>query len=194
MKNLLFLIAALALATIAQAQSRLDPVFTFGPQAGLDYTSHSLGKEAFGADYLTGFRAGAFARFSGRRLFLQPELTFRTQRGSIQYDPTQSPALSTDLRVQQWDVPVLVGIRLVDTRLIGLRLLGGPVFAWGQDTRWTPLPPRWPKRPQPISWQAGAGFDLGRFTLDVRYERARLWFWPSQAASQLLVSVGIKLL
>ncbi len=194
MKNLLLLIAALGLAGALRAQSRQDPAFTFGPQVGLDYTSHSLRKDAFGADYLTGFRAGAFARFSGRRLFFQPELAFRTQRGSVQYDPAQSPALITDLRVQQWDMPVLAGIRLVDTRLVGLRVLGGPVLAWGQDTRWRPFPPRRSERPQSISWQAGAGLDLGRLTLDVRYERARHWFWPTQGANQLLLSVGIKLL
>lgn len=123
------------------------------------------------------YLAGIFARLSIGRLYAQPEAYFNTKGGlisSIGYDQFQIPT-TTLFNYQTIDVPVLLGLKLINRDLINLRIHTGPVFSYVTvnsfysdiiDFRREDINDRY------MGWQFGVGIDIWFLTIDARIERS----------------------
>ncbi len=128
----------------------------------------------------TGFLTGAFLRVNLPVIYLQPEVYFTKKGGNFQSSTLYPNQVYTQQTVLNTiDVPVLVGVKLINLKVVNFRLMAGPVASFvssqdiskqlnGVDPNAT-LPPEKLKK---TIWgiQAGAGIDVLKFSLDVRYE------------------------
>ena len=185
------------------------PTFTFGPKVGLNYGTFLKNPVALQTDYQSGYHVGAFMRFNVRRAYLQPEVLFSTKGGELDLTANPTGAYQPNLysvTVNNIDVPLLLGTRLIDNRVFNLRVFAGPMASFnvgGQgldnflgDNESTD----YYLADVAMSYVAGLGIDLGTLTLDTRYE------WTIGGAADLQranlgkprtgtfqVSLGIKL-
>lgn len=127
--------------------------FTADPNASL--------KEISSPGYQTGWHAGVYSRVKVLGFYVQPELLFRRFTASYEFT-TDGGVEKADLAVNQLDIPLMVGYKL-----LWFRANLGPVYS------------------QPISstsnlgkgfnngtwgYQAGIGFDFWKILLDLKYE------------------------
>jgi hypothetical protein len=151
--------------------------------------------------YYTGFHGGIFGRLDLGRLYVQPELVY-TEKGSRVMVPagvTTAPTTGT-VRLKTLDVPVLLGLKLVDVELANLRVMGGPVFSNTLSQRSEVLQRISDKQftfnKQNVGYQVGLGVDAATFTFDARYEGS-LQETSSEFGSRpgvFLLSLGFKIL
>lgn len=186
MKKIFFVIALLSLHLTASAQ--YNPFFRFGLKGGVNLSNISGNDLKLGSggspfnlqdneNRSTGFVGGIYMRF-GRAFYIQPEFLFSQKGGrfNVYKDGLTNEQGKLDVRFSNFDVPVLLGFRM----LRFLRINAGPVASLRManngkiresflqytgpqgDTRY--------KNGISYGYQAGAGIDLGRLSLDVRYE------------------------
>lgn len=175
MKRIL-LVALFALCASAPVYAQ---VFTFGPKAGFNFSRFNINEatldEAVVVSELpdgrqVGIVAGGFLQFNLGPFVLQPELLFNHSTSQFRL----SDASISDLhrvRFNQVDVPLLAGVNLGKA----VRLQVGPVMSYvlsaGSEPGAGNVLDAFVNDFDNKSWgyQAGAGFDLGRLALDLRY-------------------------
>lgn len=122
-----------------------------------------------------GFTGGIFLRF-GRKVFLQPEILISQKGGK--YDVITDNGNNTktiDFRMTNLDLPLLLGVKLGNV----FRINAGPIATFNigndgrlgdaiEDARGESAEQIYNKAV--FGYQAGLGFDIGQFNLDVRYE------------------------
>jgi len=156
-------ITFLTLATFAQ--------FTIGPKIGFTMSKlKATNFEEIADEAKSGFQFGAFARF-GKKLYVQPEIMFVTKGGTLE----ATDVGKSTVKLSTFQVPALVGFRLINLNVVNLRIMAGPAISFVsnkeieikegesiiedadlKDAIW--------------SMHLGAGIDVLMFTLDVRYE------------------------
>ena len=194
---------ALVFILTGAAASAQSPVH-FGPKGGVNYSKIRFTEGARRPDgqYYTGFHGGVFGRLDLGRLYLQPELVY-TEKGGVVTVPaeagTTAPTTGT-VQLKSLDVPVLLGVKLVDVKLANLRVMGGPVFSNTLSQRAEVLQRMSDKQlgfnKQNVGYQVGLGMDVATFTLDARYEGS-LREISSEFGSRpgaFLLSLGFKIL
>ena len=156
-KTLLIVVAVLASYGLsAQAGSG------FGIKAGLNYNGNGdyfdSASDAFeNPDRNAGFHIGVFGKL-GNRVYVRPELV---------YTNTTSGYDEGDLKIQKLDVPVLVG-----TKIIGpLHAFIGPSFQYILNSKFDDITIDDIDNDFTVGFNLGAGVNLGKFGIDVRYER-----------------------
>ncbi|MDT8393836.1 MAG: porin family protein [Bacteroidales bacterium] len=166
MKKLILLSVFLFLGAAVSAQ------LTFGPKIGITMSKLSVDKDDYTEELKTGFQLGAFVRV-GKKVFLQPEVMFSTTGGVLK---TEDRNLKTTVKLNTVQVPVLVGYKFINFKLVNLRVMAGPAISMivNKDIEFDE------KIENPIkeddlknaSWtfQLGGGVDVMMLTLDVRYE------------------------
>lgn len=166
MKKLILLSVFLFLGAAVSAQ------LTFGPKIGITMSKLSVDKDDYTEELKTGFQLGAFVRV-GKKLYLQPEVMFSTTGGVLK---TEDRNLKTTVKLNTVQVPVLVGYKFINFKLVNLRVMAGPAISMivNKDIEFDE------KIENPIkeddlknaSWtfQLGGGVDVMMLTLDVRYE------------------------
>lgn len=131
-----------------------------------------------------GYLAGAFLRINLPKIYLQPEVYYTKKAGdyhSVTIPAFQNQTFTQKTILNSIDVPVLIGVKLLDLKLFNLRLMTGPVasFITSKDVNYEVNGVKIGSLPfidlgnyKDINWaiQAGAGIDVLNFTLDVRYE------------------------
>jgi hypothetical protein len=209
MQKTLFALMMLLLAGTAWAQKRNPEVFTFGPKAGINYTSLIKDDRRINSDYKLGYHLGGFLRFSPGKFYIQPEVLFTSKKTDLQVNQnTGGTVQSGNYRVAftSVDVPVLLGAKLLGGRS-NFRVFAGPMASFNISGRGLEEFFRENESAddyyQKTIWgfQAGAGIDVGALTFDARYERgftaaanldrANL---GKPATGLFQLSVGIKLL
>ena len=193
MKKTFLLIAALLMlgsAAFADGGSGIN----LGIKAGFQTAKLSYEKANIKSDFANHFTVGLFGRVSSGRLYVQPEvLYFKTSNVfSATVTPEDNGNLIEDAHVNltlnqmNLQVPVMIGIKVIDLDLITLRAQAGPTanFVLKSQTLFDKtysLNGDQPEEstitdeefdPKSIAWgvQAGVGIDvLKRFTLDVNY-------------------------
>lgn len=121
-----------------------------------------------------GFHLGLYMRM-GRTWYVQPEVLFNYYNcsGTVNYE-NNNIFENKKYQINTLDVPVLLGVHLVNTNMFKMRLMAGPKFSFNigstlaetfsdietltQELRNTRL-----------GLDCGLGFDIWRITLDVRY-------------------------
>jgi opacity protein-like surface antigen len=193
MKKTFLLIAALLMlgsAAFADGGSGIN----LGIKAGFQTAKLSYEKANIKSDFANHFTVGLFGRVSSGRLYVQPEvLYFKTSNVfSATVTPEDNGNLIEDAHVNltlnqmNLQVPVMIGIKVIDLDLITLRAQAGPTanFVLKSQTLFDKtysLNGDQPEEdtntdeefdPKSIAWgvQAGIGVDvMKRFTLDINY-------------------------
>ncbi|RIV19094.1 PorT family protein [Fibrisoma montanum] len=173
----------------------------FGPKLGITYSRLSFS----GADrkinnrYATGFQGGAFLRINAGRFYLQPEALFNEKGSKISFDATPGNRIDGKVKLQSLDIPLLLGVKLIDGELINLRIMAGPMYSRQLKDESAVLENLSPnsriKRDQ-YGYQAGLGIDLANLTLEARYEGGLEKIVPELDGrpGSFAFSVGFKLL
>jgi hypothetical protein len=147
--------------------------FTIGIKVGYDAAKLSTNIDSITSNFKSGFQIGAFARV-GKRVFLQPEIYYTTQGGVF---TSNTSNWKQNIKIGSLDVPVLVGFKLLKQGdFINIRIMAGPLASFvvnksieeagGIDG------PIEDADLNSVNWaiQAGAGLDVWKLTLDVRYQ------------------------
>jgi hypothetical protein len=151
--------AVLALiATVTFAQSEPG----FGIKAGLNYGANgdyfeSISAAAQDPDRNVGYHIGLYGKL-GRNLYFRPELV---------YTKTKSDYDGDVFDVSKLDAPLLVG-----TKVIGpLHVFGGPAFQYILKSDFDGISVDRVENDFTVGLNIGAGVNLGRLGVDIRYER-----------------------
>ncbi len=174
-KNFSLVVGILIMSTSAFPQVSVN----FGPKVGINYSRLSFS----GADrkinnrYATGYQGGAFLRINMKRFYLQPEALFNEKGSRVSFDTDPSNQtgnrISGKVKLQSLDVPLLLGLKVIDSRIFNLRIAAGPMYSRqlrDQSAVLNNLSPDASFRGNQYGYQAGLGLDLANLTFDARYE------------------------
>jgi len=147
--------------------------------------------------------AGAFVRVNMGKIYFQPEVYFNTKGGilsSFNSNSTIIPNISELFSYQTIDIPILLGINIINKPIFNLRVHAGPVLSYVTTD---PLISDLTNlniddlKDNYVGIQAGIGFDLWFVTIDARVENSFNIFIDNSnysAANRVyLLSAGIKL-
>ncbi|MBS9462566.1 PorT family protein [Flagellimonas sp. HMM57] len=167
MKKTLLIAAVCLMGTAAFAQSGTG----FGIKAGLSYNKNgdlisSVGDAGQniteGAEGKAGYHFGFWGKLDFPKIYLRPELVYtRTQSN---YDVSGE---SRDYDVSRLDLPVLLGYKLVGP----LHVFAGPAFQYTLSNDLEGVNIDDVENDFTVGLNIGAGVNLGKLGLDVRYER-----------------------
>ncbi len=158
MKKLLFLSAALLVASFSTAQTSSS----FGVKAGLNYNGNGdyfdSAENAYkDPDKNLGFHVGIYGKI-GEKLYFRPELV---------YTSTKSDYENEDFKMQKLDAPLLVGAKIIGP----VSVFGGPSLQYILDTDFEDVTLGDVENDFTIGLNFGAAIDFGSFGIDLRYER-----------------------
>ncbi len=197
MKKLLFFLVVLCIAGAANAQV---PAFSFGPKIGVNLSQVTTNLNTINDEMKTGLQLGVFARI-GSKTYLQPELLYSTSGVKFSNVPVGG---ASKIDMKSIDVPLMLGTRLVNLKVVNVRLMAGPVASFMVDKKVDYNGAITATREVSIkdaNWkgQIGLGVDVLMFTLDVRYsydfnspmaQQAKDFDWKKDAVN---VTLGWKL-
>jgi len=158
--------------------------------------------EFFNESEINHYFAGAFARISLGRMYFQPEVYFNTKGGVLSGSNSMDniPNLSELFSYQTIDIPLLLGINIINKPIFNFRVHAGPVLSYVTAD---PLISDLNNfnidefKDNYIGIQAGVGFDLWFITIDARVENSFNIFiedsYFSAANRVYLLSAGIKI-
>ena len=187
MKNTILVICMTLIGYTASAQ--YNPAFRFGIKAGANLSningsndlSLAQGGNAFdfkdNDNRSLGFVGGVFFRF-GKNAYIQPEVLLSQKGGrfNVYEDGVQNSDGNVDVRFSNLDVPILFGVRLARFFRINvgpmasLRLTSNGKLGDSFDVITGQNSDAEFKNRLAYGYQAGVGIDLGRLSVDVRYE------------------------
>lgn len=198
MKRIVLITGLLFIMGSSYAQYEFD----LGLKAGLNNSRVTVNKDDFDATTINSFHIGTFARFNLNRLYLQPEIYYSSKGGDIEeiLAGDAFDAISS-FNYHMIDVPLILGIKVINKQALNFRVLGGPVFSFLTDTsietRNSELSTEYFKD-RLFGWQYGIGADFLMFTLDARIERSSGNIYSSNYLDSknqtFLISLGIKIM
>jgi hypothetical protein len=141
----------------------------FGVKGGLSYNSNGkisddtntfIENEGKGK---SGYNVGIYGKVDLGPIYLRPELVYTKT--------TSEYALNTggteDYKISRLDMPVLVGLNLIGP----LSIFAGPAFQYTLENDFNGIKYENIDNEFTVGFNFGAGVELGRLGLDVRYER-----------------------
>jgi len=199
MKKILILVIVLLAALDNFGQ------LTLGPKIG--YTTSKLSSDVgdIKESVNHNFQIGAFVRF-GKKLYVQPELYYATSGGTLKVNGL-SGTDDIKIKLNNLSIPVLVGYKIINAKVVNLRIMAGPVANFILDKKVDAevvLDYLEDSDFKNVAWgiDVGAGVDVFFLTLDLRYEFGlnNIYNPPDNAKFQsiksnvFIVSLGFKLL
>jgi hypothetical protein len=168
MKKLTLLIVFVLTSTLMFGQLK------FGPKIGFNASKLSSSLDSVKSQFKAGFQFGAFVRV-GDRVYLQPELYYTSENGVLEKD-SLGESWKQQISINSLNIPLLIGFKILNTEMVNLRIMVGPVASFVVNKKVTDLNSlAGPIQKTDISntnWymQAGGGVDVWMFTLDIRYQ------------------------
>lgn len=152
------------------ASARL-PLVDLGVKAGVTtqnvkFNKTAAGNYGFTTSDKTGFHLGFQSRVNLMMFHIQPEIIYTHTAYSMNVQQNGGGSSDSKVKINNIDVPVLFGVKM-----LMLRVQFGPSFNLMTDSKVSGgkyLNDVTVTRPS-VSYMVGAGLDLSRFTLDVRY-------------------------
>ena len=126
-----------------------------------------------------GFQVGAYGRLYFNKTYVQPELLY--SRNARNYTVTLDNGVGSYdnvVKLNSIDIPILLGYKLVDAKLIKFRAFAGPIFRFNvgssidfknQSVHLNSDDFKEEIKDARVGLQAGIGVDILAFSLDVRY-------------------------
>lgn len=169
MKRIIISLSIL-LATTTFAAAQIAPSFHFGLKAGANLSNFST-NETFSSKNRAGYLAGLWARFGGAGIHFQPEIYVASKETVLMEVNTGE---ENDVRFTSIDVPLLVGTK-IGALGVGGRFNTGPVVSFLVDKNQSLSEAatnavNLKYKDQALAWQFGAGLDIQKVSLDLRYE------------------------
>ena len=167
MKKTLLIIAAFLIVTSMQAQ------FHFGPQIGYTASKLTTNTSEITSTFKNNFLFGAFVRI-GNKFYVQPEVNWLTQGGIWEGDAINVDNKKLEMTYKTIQIPVSVGWRIIDLKLVNIRLHGGFSANIAVDKEMKIGGITEPLRDEDwnnLVWQyqVGVGVDVLMFAVDVKY-------------------------
>jgi hypothetical protein len=158
-----FLLIALSTAIIAQ------PTFDLGLKAGLNNSKVSFDKSDYNSESIVKYHVGAFGRLGFNRIFVQPEAYYSAKGGEMGGSALD---IATRFDFSTLDVPVLLGLKVIDGDRANVRIMAGPVFGFltSQDIDNEDVFDEQYYKDNYVAFQYGIGADILGFTIDLRME------------------------
>ena len=158
MKKTLFLTLLLLTGLSSMAQSGQG----FGIKGGLNYAGNGnyfdSARDAYeDPDKNLGYHLGIYGKI-GEKIYLRPELVYTSIKSG--YD-------DGDFKMKKLDAPVLLGVNVIGP----LNLFAGPAFQYILDTDFDGVTLGDVENNFTVGLNIGAGVNLGKLGLDLRYER-----------------------
>lgn len=159
-------------------------LISFGPKIGWNSDRLTTDYTQYVKDMKSGFQGGAFFSLYIKKFYVQPEVYFSLKRGALvaninPFDPQSQMSISQSVNLQSIDVPLLVGFKVLDLKLVRFRIWGGPVVSYLLNKDYT-LSINGSNQSGQISrddfknatWsgQIGAGLDVLMLTFDIGYD------------------------
>ncbi|HZY35703.1 MAG TPA: outer membrane beta-barrel protein [Mucilaginibacter sp.] len=158
-------------ATTYFASAQIIPSFQFGLKAGANLSSLQTSASAtFATGNRAGYLGGIWARFGAAGFNFQPEMYVTAKN----VDVTTQDGGTTSAQFTSLDVPLLVGTK-IGAFGVGMRFYTGPLISFALDKSQS-LGGAVGKafsldyQDQNFAWQFGAGLDIKRISIDLRYE------------------------
>ena len=158
---------------------------SFGPKIGWNSNKLTTDYTTYIEDMRDGVQGGLFFSIYMDKFYIQPEAYISMRRGALEAtinDPlNESPnvSLSQSVTLTTVDIPMLLGYKLIDLKLIRFRIWGGPVASYVLDKQYklslnnnieSSRITRDDFKDATWAGQVGAGMDLLFLTFDVGYE------------------------
>lgn len=170
MKKISFLLVAILFTQMCFAQLNI------GIKGGITTSRLYTSLSDYNEQSIIGYYGGAFLRIKMNKLFLEPEVYY-THKGGDLFSSTENK--DYEIRLNTLDVPLLLGLKLIDLKVIKLSALAGPVASFVTNNSVTYThggihyeDPDISHNLKNTNWglQVGAMMDILMFTIDVRYE------------------------
>lgn len=169
MKKLILILAIFA-GAIKFASAQILPSFQFGVKGGVNLSSlGSTASTTFSSNNRAGYLAGFWARIGAVGFNFQPELYLTSKNVDVTSNGVEDKAKFTSI-----DVPLLFGGK-IGAFGFGGRFYTGPLISFAIDKNQSfggavgnvfSLN----YRDQNFAWQFGAGLDIQKISIDLRYE------------------------
>lgn len=166
----LFLTFAILTIAISFASAQLLPSFQFGLKGGMNLSSlQSTAGSTFSAGNQAGYLAGIWGRFGALGFNFQPEMYITSKNVDVTSNGAQTTAKFTSV-----DVPLLFGGK-IGAFGIGGRFYTGPLISFAIDKNQSfggavGKAFSLNYQNQNFAWQFGAGIDIKKISIDLRYE------------------------
>jgi hypothetical protein len=177
---------------VTENQTKEKPNFWFGPKVGMDMMALTTDQNEIKSQLKTNYQAGFFLQF-GRTVYFQPEFYYSIHKEGI------TSTNQAKVTIQSLEIPMLLGIKLINLGVISAHVMGGPKFSILLDETRDTRNYCMCRNGSNFSLQGGGGVDLlGFITVDVRYSvpmeklvgtHANQYSWENGVN----VTVGLKL-
>ena len=191
MRKGLLIIISVFIGTIAMAQVLPN----IGIRGGLTVSSLNTTNASanFDSENRLGYQGGVFARINLGKFYIQPELIYNHRSTKLEYEieplidlEKQAVGVHSEIKIGTFDIPVLLGFKIIKTKLLNVRVFVGPEISFETNKNitydyTTSDGEEFEGQEGEISlddfnkttWymQAGAGVDVLMFTFDIRYEK-----------------------
>lgn len=170
----------------------LIPVFlhaqgpvSFGPKLGWNSSKLTTDYARYIEDMRDGVQGGLFFSLYMDKFYLQPEAYISLRRGNLDAfiedpgQPLESVNFSQSVKLTTVDIPLLLGYKIIDLKLIRFRVWGGPVVSYVLDKEFSlslngldqsDRINRGDFKEATWAGRIGAGLDLLFLVFDVGYE------------------------
>jgi len=223
MKKIFFVAVLLLSVSFANAQFNLG--IKAGYNSSLSLTNISsvangtYNFENVKSEMWNNFQGGVFARIGlGKKLYLQPELLYNMQKTN--YTVTLQDAVNKNvtydkiITISSYDIPLLLGYKILDLKLINLRAFAGPKLRFdsgnsslefsnlvkpaGSGSTITLDGLKQDVLKSKIGLEVGAGIDVLMLALDIRYNLIGNMYNPvvndyNLPSSTFTISLGWKI-
>jgi len=191
-----FTLTALLMCSTFFAFSQVLPSFQFGIKGGFNLSKFST-ENTFASDNKAGYYGGIWTRIGAAGIHLQPELYLSGKNTTLKGGGGQE----NKVKFTSLDVPVLIGTK-IGAAGIGIRLNTGPVASFilseeqtFEDAASDIFDGKF--KDQAFAWQIGTGLDVGKLSVDLRYEmglsKLNSAGYPDTKLNMFTFGIGIKL-
>lgn len=169
MKKILLTLTIITVAA-SFASAQLLPSVQFGVKGGVNLSNiQPTAGATFSTNNQAGYLAGLWARFGALGFNFQPEMYLTSKDASVSTNGVETTAKYTSL-----DVPLLFGVKIGAFGLGG-RFYTGPLFSFALDKSQSFSSAvgkafSHDYQDQNFAWQFGAGVDIKKISIDLRYE------------------------
>jgi hypothetical protein len=155
--------------------------FAFGPKISVNFTNKWMAKSS--TEFLPCADLGLFFRFAISRLYIQPEVNYVIRNQNNRIRCIAAPCPSDDYKSHHLDIPVFVGVKVIDLKQFKIRLFIGPEFC-------VKFKDYISKNDFQLGFQTGLGVDIWRFTIDASYSLLG-YIHPNFGGHNNIVKVGV---